>query len=63
MSAMQVDFSFEERELLLETLQEHQRELLRELAHTDHREFRTSLREKVRTLERVLDKLAAVVAA
>lgn len=60
---MQVDFSFEERELLLETLQEHQRELLRERAHTDHREFRTSLREKVRTLERVLDKLVAVVAA
>jgi hypothetical protein len=60
---MPLDFGFEERELLLEILQEHQRELLRELAHTDHREFRTSLREKVRTLERVLDKLAAVAAA
>jgi hypothetical protein len=60
---MPLDFGFEERELLLEILQEHQRELLRELAHTDHREFRTSLREKVRTLERVLDKLAAAVAA
>ncbi len=60
---MQLDFSSEERELLLQMLQEHQRELLRELAHTDHREFRLSLREKVRTLERVLDKLGAAAAA
>ena len=49
-----------EYELLLEILKEHHRELFREIARTDHREFRSVLKNKEKLLESVISKLEVV---
>jgi hypothetical protein len=41
-----VTFTPEEHELITETLEEHHRELLREICRTEHREFKAVLRRR-----------------
>jgi hypothetical protein len=47
----------EERELVLRILEQHHRGLLKEIWHTDHREFRLALREDEKLLESALNHL------
>jgi hypothetical protein len=54
---MEPTFSPEERELLLEILEEHHRELLREIARTKHHDFKSELKKKERLLESIVHKM------
>jgi vacuolar-type H+-ATPase subunit E/Vma4 len=54
---MKLEITYEEHELLTEILEEHRRELLREIAKADHHEFKKRLRGKEQLLESVFDKL------
>jgi len=54
---MELTLSSIERELLVEILEEHHRELLREIARTGHYEFRDLLKRKEQLLESILHKL------
>jgi len=56
---MELLLNLEEKKLLMEILEEHHRQLLREISHTDHHEFRIALKKKERLLESVLSKLQA----
>jgi len=58
---MQVTFSPMERELLLEILEEHHRELLREIARTDQRGFKVLLKNKEELVESMIQKLGAEI--
>jgi hypothetical protein len=49
----------EERELILDTLEERHRTLLVEISHTDHHHFKLVLRKKAAMLESVLSRLIA----
>jgi hypothetical protein len=60
---MEITFTDEELQLLLEVLEEQHRELLHEISRTDHHEFRMLLRNKEKVLESMLDKLARRVCA
>ena len=46
-----------ERELLLEILKQHHRELFREIARTDYREFKLVLKNKEVLLDSLVNKL------
>ncbi len=48
---MELTLSAEEQEFLSNILEQRHRELLREIAHTDHREFKEGLRRDERLLE------------
>ncbi len=50
----------EERELLLSILEQRHQEILKEIWHPRHREFKASLRRKEKLLEFVLDHLREV---
>jgi len=54
---MQLTFSPEERELLLEILEEHNRELIMEIARTIHHDFKSELKKKERLVETMVHKL------
>lgn len=54
---MQPAFSPTERELLLEILEEHHRELFREIARTKHHDFKHVLKQKEQLLESIVHKL------
>ncbi len=54
---MELTLSAQEEELVRTILDEHYRELLREIAKSDTRDFRIDLTEKARLLESVLGKL------
>jgi len=54
---MELTLTTAEREFLLEILEEHHRELFREIAGTDHREFKSILKNKEKLLESVVNKL------
>jgi hypothetical protein len=54
---MELTLTTAERELLLEILEQHHRELFREIARTDHREFKSVLKNKETLLESVINKL------
>jgi hypothetical protein len=54
---MELQITAQERELLGEILQQHQRGLLLEIAHTGHREFKAALQDRARLLEALLKKL------
>ncbi len=54
---MDLKLTLDEEDLIKEILEEHYRELLLEIARTDHREFRLDLRQKEQVLKSVLDKL------
>ncbi len=57
---MELILTTAEREFLLEILEEHHRELFREIAGTDHREFKSVLKNKEKLLESVINKLEMV---
>jgi hypothetical protein len=54
---MELTLTVAERELLLEILKEHDRELFREIARTDHRELRSVLQNKETLLGSLVHKL------
>ena len=54
---MEFTLTPEERELVLRILEQHHRGLLKEIWHTDHREFRLALREDEKLLESALNRL------
>jgi hypothetical protein len=58
--AMELILSSEEGKFLMEVLEDRHRELLRELAHTDHRDYKLLLKNNAKFLESILDKLRIV---
>ncbi|HVO79902.1 MAG TPA: hypothetical protein VMT28_04180 [Terriglobales bacterium] len=56
---MEVTITPEEMELLIEVLEEHHRELLREISRASHHDFKLVLRKKEKLLESVLVRLRA----
>jgi hypothetical protein len=54
---MELKLTVEERDLLLQILEEHHRDLLWEIAHTDHHHFKHVLKSKERVLESLQEKL------
>ncbi len=54
---MQIDLSMEQAELLLEILQEKERRLQSEIAHTSRREFRQALQHQQFVLEGLLETI------
>lgn len=54
---MELHLSEEERELVLEILERRDLELQKEIRHTDHREFKQTLREKEKLIEGILDRV------
>lgn len=54
---MELRLTLEEERLVAEILQQYRRELVLEISHTDHHDFRTRLRERAHVLEGVLEKL------
>jgi len=54
---MELTLTVEEWELLLEILDERHSALLREISHTDHREFKIALRRREKLLESVVNRL------
>ncbi|HEX7284880.1 MAG TPA: hypothetical protein VF532_01790 [Candidatus Angelobacter sp.] len=59
---MDLQLTSTEEELIKEILEESYRELLMEIARTDHREFRHDLREREQVLKALLNKLSGVTA-
>jgi len=57
---MELTLNTEEWELLLEILGERHGALLREISHTDHREFKLALRRREKVLESVVNRLRAM---
>lgn len=60
---MELQLSAAESELLLHILEQHLHELVREIAHTDNREFRALLRAREELLEGLRQRLEAGAAA
>ena len=56
---MELHLTSDQRQLLQEVLEERHRDLLREIAHTDHLHFKEVLRVKAKSVESLLDKVAA----
>lgn len=54
---MELTLSAEEQELLLNILEQHHRELLKEIAHTDHHEFKQGLRRNEKLLDSLVSRL------
>ncbi len=54
--AVSLTLSEEERELLIEMLEDRHRALLHEIWHTDHRDFKASLQKKEKVLESLLSR-------
>jgi len=57
---MELTLTTEEWELLSEILGERHSALLREISHTDHREFKLALRRREKLLESVMNRLRAM---
>ncbi len=57
---MELTLINEERRLLLDILEQRQRELRREISHTDHKEFKQALRKDEKLLESILTRLRAI---
>ncbi len=51
-----LELNDEERDLVQEVLKERQRTLLMEICHTDHHEFKVTLRKKAEVLEGLLNR-------
>lgn len=60
---MQLTLSVEEQLLLEEVLEERCIALEREIAHTDHRDFRQTLRKNQELIEAMLNRLRVETAA
>ncbi len=56
---MEILLTREEKELVVEVLQERHRTLLKEIFRTHHHEYRDALRKREKLLERILNKLEA----
>jgi len=56
---MELALTSDERELLMEVLEEHHREFLWEISRTKHHEFKLALKDKEKLLVSVIDKLRA----
>lgn len=54
---MELILTAEEQELLLSILEQRHQELLKEIWHTDHREFKELLRRHEKLLESMLSRL------
>ncbi len=54
---MQLTLTPEEEELLLCIVEQNHREILKEIWHTHHGEFKSDLRRKERLLESILNRL------
>jgi hypothetical protein len=54
---MELKLTDAEHQLLLEILEERHRRILREIWHTDHREFKEKLRQDERLIEAMLNRL------
>ena len=54
---MELTLTSAEREVLLEILKQHHRELFREICRTDHHEFKSVLKNKEKLLESVINRL------
>ena len=60
---MQIQLTPKEEDFLRHLLQERHRELVREISHTDHQEFRHVLKEHEKTIEALMSKLGVSVFA
>ncbi len=58
-TAVTLALSDEEKELLFEILRERHDALLREIWHTDHRDFKLSLQRKEGVLDSLLNRFMA----
>ena len=56
---MDISLTAEERELLIDILEERERELLREISRATHNEFRSVLKKNERLLQSAISKLHA----
>jgi len=56
---MELTLTHEEYQLLSEILEHRRRELLKEISHTDHHEFKMTLRTQERLIESILNRLRA----
>jgi hypothetical protein len=54
---MELMLTPEERELLTSILEQRQRELFKEISHTDHQKFKETLRKNEKLLESILSRL------
>jgi len=54
---MELRLTPEEHELLLRILEQHHRGLLKEIWHTDHREFKLALRDDEKMLEALVNRV------
>ena len=54
---MELTLTIEEREILTSLLERRYREILKEISHTDNREFRQVLRKNEDTIEGILSQL------
>lgn len=59
---MELILSAEERVLLLSILEQRHQELLKEIAHTDHRHFKQGLRKNEKLLDSLLGRLRGLAA-
>ncbi|MBZ5629154.1 MAG: hypothetical protein LAO06_09855 [Acidobacteriia bacterium] len=56
---MELHITAQEKELLAEVLRQHQRELMLEISHAAHHDFKVALRDRARLLEELLKRLDA----
>jgi hypothetical protein len=54
---MELRLTLEEEHLVADILQQYRRELVTEISHTDHHEFKSRLQKRKQLLEGVLEKL------
>jgi hypothetical protein len=54
---MELTLTADEHKLLLRILEQHHHGLLKEIWHTDHREFKRSLQEDEKLLESLVSRL------
>ena len=54
---MELTLTTEEHRLLVDILEQRQRELIREISHTDHKLFKQALRKNAKVLESMLTRL------
>ena len=54
-----LEVSSEEREILTEVLESERAKLLIEIRHTDHRSYRSELRERLEIVERLEERCKA----
>jgi hypothetical protein len=60
---MNIEITDNEQKFLLELLEGEQKQIVQELDHTDSRDYKTILRERLRTLEGLLAKVQSRAAS